>query len=493
MSRASKRAQEGTVNTLSRSEGNRPRDLLGPGAGGVNTRLPGGPPAASHPVEAGRGAGAGAARRPAPRPGRESDQVPDARYRFLARFGATILSGGIAAIPTSLYHYQAQLGLVPQEVWFVGYILAHRWTDALPYPSLRQMSRRTGISTQMLHRYKQSLVEKGYLTTIPRHRPSGGRTSNFYDFSGLFDRLEQLLRGDRRDTAWQPTADDDAGGDDVGDDSVKETTPSNAGGVTPSQQDQALEVVSWGDVMARGRQRALSGPQRAPLSEPRHAGWPGAGPSASPGPGMPSAPQETRLSPQEPNRRVTRSAPVGDRTTERVLHSGRTPNDTPVAVSPTPRAENGGPTSGATRPSAADPATDPAVQRWRAARAILAETISPAAFSAWLSSLIPVTLVTSAPAIERALAGSRSALDRLEPADHPGCSVDALGASETDSPGTATPPGTARLVLACTSNFQREHVERRYRTAIEAALGTGCELVVRDSPASPCAPDSHER
>ena len=93
-------------------------------------------------------------------------------------------------------------------MWFVGYILAHRWTDALPYPSLRQMSRRTGISTQMLHRYKQSLVEKGYLATIPRHRPSGGRTSNSYDFSGLFARLEQLLRRDRRDPAWQPTADE---------------------------------------------------------------------------------------------------------------------------------------------------------------------------------------------------------------------------------------------------------------------------------------------
>ncbi len=489
MSRASKRAQEGTVNTLSRSEANRPPDLPGRGAGGVNTRLPGGPPPASRPVEAGRGAGAGRRAAGSPGPGRESDQVPDARYRFLARFGATILSGGIAAIPTSLYHYQAQLGLVPQEVWFVGYILAHRWTDALPYPSLRQMSRRTGISTQMLHRYKQSLVEKGYLTTIPRHRPSGGRTSNFYDFSGLFDRLERLLRGDRRDTAWQPTADDDAGGDDAGDDSVKETTPGNAGGVTQSQQDQALDVVSWGDVMARGRQRALSGPQQAPLSEPRHAAWPGAGPPPSPGPGTPSDPQEMRLSPQETNRRVTRLAPVGDRTTERDFESGRTPNESPVAVSPTPGVENGAPVSGATKPSEIDREIDAAAQRWRAARAILAETISPAAFSAWLSSLTPVTLVTSAPVVESAPVSSRSAPGRSASADPGRCGE----ASGTDNHGTPTPRGASRLVLACTSTFHREHVERRYRTAIEAALGTGCELVVRHPPAPPRTPDRHER
>ena len=116
----------------------------------------------------------------------------------------------------ALYHYQAALGLVPQEVWFVGYILAHRWTDALPFPSLRRMSRRTGVSTQMLHRYKQSLIEKDYLVTIPRHRPSGGRTSNYYDFTGLFKALEEQLMQDRRGAGWLPSADDDGGDDSFG-------------------------------------------------------------------------------------------------------------------------------------------------------------------------------------------------------------------------------------------------------------------------------------
>ncbi len=124
--------------------------------------------------------------------GRGRDES-DHRYKFLSRFGSVILSGGIAAIPKALYMYSAELGLVPQEVWFVGYILAHRWTAELPFPSLRKMSVHTGVSPQMLHRYKNSLIEKGYLETIPRTRPSGGRTSNYYDFSGLFQQLELLL------------------------------------------------------------------------------------------------------------------------------------------------------------------------------------------------------------------------------------------------------------------------------------------------------------
>src|SRR5690349_14494695 len=74
-----------------------------------------------------------------PRDVAAATQPSDPRYQFLARFGAVVLSGGIAAIPMALYHYQAELGLTPQEVWFVGYILAHRWTAALPYPSLRRM------------------------------------------------------------------------------------------------------------------------------------------------------------------------------------------------------------------------------------------------------------------------------------------------------------------------------------------------------------------
>ena len=137
----------------------------------------------------------------------------DARYRFLSRFGSVILSGGIAAIPKALCMYSAELGLVPQEVWFVGYILAHRWTAELPFPSLRKMSVHTGVSPQMLHRYKNSLIEKGYLETIPRTRPSGGRTSNYYDFTGLFQKLELLLIRDNGGRAEDLEGDEEEGGD----------------------------------------------------------------------------------------------------------------------------------------------------------------------------------------------------------------------------------------------------------------------------------------
>jgi hypothetical protein len=405
---------------------------------------------------------------------------PDARYRFLARFGATILSGGIAAIPTSLYHYQAELRLAPQEVWFVGYILAHRWTDALPYPSLRQMSRRTGISTQMLHRYKQSLVEKGYLATIPRHRPSGGRTSNSYDFSGLFARLEQLLRRDRRDPAWQPTADESE---------EQEQDADAPQGVPPSQHPAPPDGVLLRGHINGGRQRTLSAPAQPSATGAGRTGLPAGAPPPSPAPVIPTGPQESRslllrqedeiqrragpattaTGPQaetagesgtrerstidnkerpakrvgaatdgqgERTERTERTGLAGERA-RRNIERGAREGPAPLPAQSLPRP----PLTALPTSASPEPPADPADVRWASVCRILAAELTPAAVSAWLRPLTPVAL---APAPDR---------------------------------------GGLLLVLACNTAFHRDHVLRRYRAAIERAAGAACEVVVR--PAQP--------
>ncbi|HEX2037479.1 MAG TPA: DnaA N-terminal domain-containing protein [Chloroflexota bacterium] len=427
-------------------------------------------------------------------PGAATQAAADARYRFLSRFGATILSGGIAAIPMSLYHYQAELGLVPQEVWFVGYILAHRWTAALPYPSLRQMSRRTGISTQMLHRYKQSLIEKGYLATISRHRPSGGRTSNFYDFSGLFIRLEQLLRRDRRDDAWRPTADepDFAEPHDLADEATtvaeqlddaldpaqtllhhQALEPAHAAhaahrphppqheaaagdaavsalpttntrkGVPQSQRDAGPTTMSWGDVVTGVRQRRLSSPRQPQLTGPHTPALPAGSEPQGPAPDRSTDPPESKNTPSEDQYTQTHARGVTGtpaRASRNVAHApdearhlvpattaGRAASVGANGVNDlhTPSIPGGGPQADAARPGT----------WWERTRATLSQSVSPAAFNAWLCTLEPLT----------------------------------------DSP----PAPQAPVVLTCQSAFQRDHVERRYRRALETALGAPVTLVVR--------------
>ncbi len=115
---------------------------------------------------------------------------------FAARFGRVILRHGIAAIPSALYHYQGKLGLSAQQVWFISYILSHKWDADLPYPSLHNMARCTAMTYRNLLRIKDGLCKRGYLKVYPRYAEGKGRDTNFYDFADLFNRLEELITAD---------------------------------------------------------------------------------------------------------------------------------------------------------------------------------------------------------------------------------------------------------------------------------------------------------
>jgi hypothetical protein len=126
-----------------------------------------------------------------------SESSNQRNQRFLARYGATILRGGIATIPKALYKYQAELGLKPQQVWFISAILAHKWDEDMPKPSLKRMALQTGVTEQALHNYKNQLIDAGWLAIVNRHNRLGGQESNYYDFSALFGALEERLRRDK--------------------------------------------------------------------------------------------------------------------------------------------------------------------------------------------------------------------------------------------------------------------------------------------------------
>jgi hypothetical protein len=112
---------------------------------------------------------------------------------FAARFGRVILKHGVAAIPSALYHFQGRLGLSAQQVWFASYILSHKWDEDLPYPSIAQMARCTGISDRMLRYRCNELHHLGYLEIYPRYGDNGGQSTNYYDFARLFARLEEMI------------------------------------------------------------------------------------------------------------------------------------------------------------------------------------------------------------------------------------------------------------------------------------------------------------
>src|SRR3954454_15085734 len=112
---------------------------------------------------------------------------------FEARFGRVILQHGIAAIPSAIFHYQGEIGLKAQHVWFIAYILSHKWDEDLPYPSLSNMARCAGVTLRNIQFIKSDLCRAGMLAVTERYNGKGGRDSNAYDFSGLFAHLEELI------------------------------------------------------------------------------------------------------------------------------------------------------------------------------------------------------------------------------------------------------------------------------------------------------------
>ena len=123
------------------------------------------------------------------------------KYKFVARYGEAIVRGGIAAIPYALYRYQGELKLTAQQVWFISAILGRKWTTQFPRPSLRKMAKYTGVSEVTLHKIKKELIgpdetHPKWLIVRERKNQRGGKTSNDYDFSPLFDKLVRLLARD---------------------------------------------------------------------------------------------------------------------------------------------------------------------------------------------------------------------------------------------------------------------------------------------------------
>ena len=94
-------------------------------------------------------------------------------------------------------------------------------------------------------------------------------------------------------------------------------------------------------------------------------------------------------------------------------------------------------------PPPAEPEVDAADgdDPWKRAQRRLAAEVTPAAYGAWLHPLVRV--------------------------------------APEDAPQDGAPP---RVVLGCTSAFHRDQVERRYRAAIEAAVGGPVEIVLLGPP-----------
>ncbi|MFN8526776.1 MAG: helix-turn-helix domain-containing protein [Chloroflexota bacterium] len=104
-----------------------------------------------------------------------------------------IVKGGVLPAPSVLLRHAGELGLTPQELVLVLYILDKKWGSEWPYVSMLQAADELGRHKNKVYSWKQSLIRKGYLTATPRTVPGIGRRADYCDLSGLFAALERFV------------------------------------------------------------------------------------------------------------------------------------------------------------------------------------------------------------------------------------------------------------------------------------------------------------
>jgi hypothetical protein len=98
-----------------------------------------------------------------------------------------IRSEGFVTVPVRFLMYHAALKpyrLEAVEAFFVIHLMAYKWDDAAPFPSMNTIASRMGISVNYARTIARRLEGKGFLTRIKRVG-----TSNAFDLTPLFTKL----------------------------------------------------------------------------------------------------------------------------------------------------------------------------------------------------------------------------------------------------------------------------------------------------------------
>lgn len=120
----------------------------------------------------------------------ESNSKPKTESRAQARrneakWTKPLMEAGWTIIPSMIFERQRALGLYPVDINVLMQLVVRWWTaDNPPYPSLKDIARRIGVSVSTVQRSLKRMQTKGFIEIRPRF-DDRGQTSNSYHFDGL--------------------------------------------------------------------------------------------------------------------------------------------------------------------------------------------------------------------------------------------------------------------------------------------------------------------
>ena len=100
-----------------------------------------------------------------------------------------VLEQGFTAIPNSLIRFRVELGIGISEFFVILAIESYRWDNwNQPFPSLKALSKLTGLSERQVGRITRGLASSGYIVKTRRFNKT-----NLYDLTPLGEELEFLI------------------------------------------------------------------------------------------------------------------------------------------------------------------------------------------------------------------------------------------------------------------------------------------------------------
>lgn len=85
--------------------------------------------------------------------------------------------------------------LTTSEAMTVIHLIRFKWTETAPFPSVKTLARKMGISASAVRTHIRTLEEKRYLRRIPK-----AGASNAFDLEPLFEELETYLKANPQRT-----------------------------------------------------------------------------------------------------------------------------------------------------------------------------------------------------------------------------------------------------------------------------------------------------
>lgn len=113
------------------------------------------------------------------------------KHALSERWSPLIASTGFTPVPSVFLEHYAKLNITTSEAMLLLHLASFKWTRKFPFPSVTLLAKLMGCSERNVRKLCSSLESVGYVRRIGREG-----TSNQFDLSGLFTKLEGIIRSE---------------------------------------------------------------------------------------------------------------------------------------------------------------------------------------------------------------------------------------------------------------------------------------------------------